>query len=221
MLYGLDALRRDNPWPERLHAEPFYLSLDGGGRHLVTSAIREHDVTLMIEVGSFLCGSTLQWLDASTDLTVIGVDPWDGNWGPYVRGMTDPAGLGRLATALDVEHLGELIEAHGNYAVALNNVRAYGDRFIPVRRFSPEALHYLHSRGVEPGLVYIDAFKEVDDLAAANQLFPNAVLCGDDWSWRDESGSLRMQDHVTNFATERGLEVQAIGATWILTSARF
>ena len=48
---GMPALRRDNPWPELPEdVEPFYLSLDGGGRSLITDLIRDHGVTLMLEV---------------------------------------------------------------------------------------------------------------------------------------------------------------------------
>ena len=90
IIAGMDALRRDNPWPELpAGVEPFYLSLDAGGRHLVIDVIREHGVTLMLEIGCFLCGSTRQWLDSSPDLEVIGVDPWDGNWSTYVRKKTE------------------------------------------------------------------------------------------------------------------------------------
>src|SRR4051812_47251273 len=93
---GLKALRRDNPWPEFGYGEhePFDLALDGGGRsgrEIIVEAIKAHSVELMVEVGSFLCGSALQWLRTSDKLTVIGVDPWDGNWAAYVELMAlDP-----------------------------------------------------------------------------------------------------------------------------------
>src|SRR5271165_1201220 len=88
MLLGLKALARDNPWPEFGYGEiePFFLALDGnghGGREIVLDIIREKNISLMVEVGCFLCGSTLQWLRAADKLTVIGVDPWDGSWAAY------------------------------------------------------------------------------------------------------------------------------------------
>lgn len=214
VVQGLGALRRDNPWPPALGADPFYLALDAGGRHLVTSVLPDNGV--MVEIGAFLGGSTRQWLDASPGLTVIAVDPWDGNWGPYVRGMAQSPWMARHVAGLDAEAVADLIEGHGNYAIALNNLRGYRDRVIPVRRFSPEALHYLHARGIRPDVIYIDAFKEVDDLTAAWELFPNAVICGDDWNWRDEQGVYRMQQHVTTFAEAHSLRVEADAATWLL-----
>lgn len=221
---GLKALLRDNPWPEFGYGEiePFMLALDGngrGGREIVIEVIREKQISLMVEVGCFLCGSTLQWLRASDELTVIGVDPWDGNWAGYIA-----------QTALDpirsrsVWHLSEAqiativanLRRHGNFAVAMNNVRLYKHRFYPVRRRSPEALKYLHLRQIVPELIYIDAGKHREDLDTAYELFPKAVLTGDDWLWPDETGVFRMQEHVKAFAAEHGFEVRSARQTWVL-----
>jgi hypothetical protein len=217
VIHGMEALRRDNPWPEPLlSVEPFYLSLDAGGRHLVTDLIQERGITLMLEVGSFLCGSAQQWLAASRELVVIGVDPWDGNWAPYMRKLAgqQDAMLGDLP---DPEGIADTIQRYGNYAVALNNMRDERDRFIPVRRRSPEAFHYLQKRGVKPQMVYIDAFKTDDDLWKAHEVFPDAILCGDDWTWRDDEGRFLMREHVESFVAENPFQVEAEGATWVLS----
>ena len=218
---GMEALRRDNPWPELpLSVEPFYLSLDsldGGGRHLITDLIREQRINLMLEIGCFLCGSTRQWLAASPDLVVIGVDPWDGNWSRYIREMAAEKDH-MLDELSDPMALADTVQRYGNYSLALNNVRDHRDRFIPVRRRSPEALRYLKARAIRPELVYIDAFKSDEDLWVAHELFPKAVLCGDDWTWQDEAGRYRMREHVEHFVDEKGFEVHAEGATWIVST---
>ena len=209
---GMDALRRDNPWPPLPRVEPFYLSLDAGGRHLVIDAIREHGVTLMLEIGCFLCGSTRQWLDSSPDLMVIGVDPWDGNWSTYLRQKAEE---GHPLFPEDPT-LADTIQRYGNYRIALNNVRDQRDRFVPVRQRSPEALHYLRRRGIQPQLIFIDAFKSDEDLWVSHDLFPRAILCGDDWNWADEGGRFPMRDNVERFADEQGFTIEAEGATWLL-----
>jgi hypothetical protein len=214
---GMAALRRDNPWPELPEGvEPFYVSLDGGGRHLVVDVLRQHDVTLMVEIGCFLCGSTRQWLEAKPDLTVIGVDPWDGNWSVHIR-MRAEEGNESMETLPDPQETADTLQRHGNFRLALNNIGDLRDRFVPVRQRSPEALHYLHRRGIEPQVIYIDAAKDEDELRVAHGLFPDAILCGDDWSWSDEHGRLRMQEHVERFAAEHGFSVEAFGATWVIT----
>jgi hypothetical protein len=225
ILHGLKALARDNPWPEFGYGEiePFYLALDGNGRsgrEIVTDLIRERNISLMVEIGCFLCGSTLQWLRASEKLTVIGVDPWDGNWAAYIALMAvDPVKSRSLWHLSDkqTEIIVDNLRRHGNFSVAMNNIRLYKPRFYPVRRRSPEALDYLHKRDIVPELIYIDAGKHRDDLDAAHALFPRALLCGDDWLWPDEKGVLRMQEHVKSFAADHAFEVRSLRQTWILS----
>jgi predicted O-methyltransferase YrrM len=221
---GLKPLRRDNPWPDFGYGEiePFYLPLDGGGRggrEIVLDVIKERKIELMVEIGCFLCGSTLQWLRASENLTVIGCDPWDSNWAAYIENMAQDPLRARTVYHLTDEQIATIvrnIRRHGNFQVAMNNVRLYSDRFIPVRRRSPEVLTYLHERGVEPQLIYIDADKKRDDLDIVQKLFPNAILCGDDWLWPDETGKMVMQEHVKDFAREHGYEVRSARQTWLL-----
>lgn len=218
---GLGALRRDNPWPEFEWGcvEPFYLSLDAGGRELVLQKLVRKKNPLMVEIGCFLCGSTQRWLNASAEVTLIGVDPWDFNWAPYVREIASTEHMKRhLDRIEDIDQLAADLKKFGNYVLALNNVRMFRDRFIPVRRRSPEALEYLKKRGIEPDLIYIDAFKEKIDVDVALDLFPNAVVCGDDWNWRNSDGEMQMQDNVLEVAKERGLSVVADRATWILSA---
>ncbi len=220
IIAGMDALRRDNPWPELpAGVEPFYLSLDGGGRHLVINLIREHGVTLMLEIGCFFCGSARQWLDSSPDLEVIGVDPWDFNFSTYVRQKAEE-GHPSFAALEDPFALADTIQRYGNYCLALNNIRDERDRFIPVRQRSPEALHYLQRRGIQPQLIYIDALKSDEDLWVAHDLFPRSILCGDDWNWPDENGRFRMREHVEHFADEKSFTIEAVGQTWILHTGR-
>ncbi|WP_422002140.1 methyltransferase domain-containing protein [Roseovarius mucosus] len=224
IMLGLEALRRDNPWPDfpwEDHA-PFKLALDAngdGGRDIVLREIIAKDVRLMVEVGCFLGGSALHWLTANPDLNLIGVDPWDGNWADYVLGMAHHPSM-----SLHVEHLSDtevkriarLLSDYGNFAVALNNLRDFRHRFYPVRRFSPEALYYLRRREIPVDMIYIDAFKHRADLDAAYALYPDAILCGDDWLWPDESGCFVMQEAIKEFARDHGFEIEAKRQTWVL-----
>lgn len=230
ILSGMNALRRDNPWPEFIYGEvePFFLPLDGGrraghewggGRELIIEVIRQHNIELMVEVGCFLCGSTLQWLRASEKLTVIGVDPWEGNWAAYVERLPlDPMQMRTVFHLTDREIATAVanLRRHGNFAIALNNVRLYKSRFIPIRQRSPEALTYLKERQIKPQMIYIDAGKHRNDLDAAFKLFPDAILTGDDWLWPDESGVMRMQENVKAFAAEHNFEIKSARQSWVL-----
>lgn len=223
-ILGLETLCRDNPLPEFPWGKhtPFHLALDAngdGGREIVLREIAEKDVRLMVEVGSFLGGSALHWLGAKSDLTLICVDPWGGNWADYVQSMLTDPNMGRHVehfSDAEVARIVALLREYGNYAVALNNLRAFRDRVIPFRLASPEALHYLARRDVRPDLIYIDAFKHRNDLDAAFTLFPDAILCGDDWLWPDETGRFVMQEAIKDFARDHGFEIEAKRQSWIL-----
>jgi len=115
---GLTPLQRDNPWPDFCYGEvePFTLALDGNGdagRELVVDIIREKRISLMVEIGCFLCGSTLQWLRASDDLTIIGVDPWDGNWAFYIEDIAAHPVMKR-----SVSHLSDADRRHRRQPLA-------------------------------------------------------------------------------------------------------
>lgn len=224
ILNGLKFLRRDNPWPEFPYGDyaPFNLPLDGGGRggrEILIDLIQQRDVKLMVEVGCFLCGSTLQWLNASKDLTIIGVDPWEGNWAAYIETMAVHPSQSRSVWHLSEEEIARVVtmlRQHGNFANAMNNVRLYKDRFIPVRRKAPDCFAYLKERQIEPDLIYIDAFKTREDLDAAYAQYPDAIIAGDDWLWPDENGVMVMQEHVKAFAKDHGFEVEDKRQTWIV-----
>ena len=221
---GLESLRRDNPWPDFEYGaiKPFHLSLDGNGqagREIVEKVILENDVKTMVEIGVFLGGSSRQWLNTKEDLIVIGVDPWNHNWGDYIEDTSKDPVQSRSFSAFTEDEITEIasdIRTYGNYQVCLNNMWAYKDRFIPVRRFSPEALSYLKERQIKVDLIYIDAFKRSIDLETAHELFPDAILCGDDWLWPDVNGKFVMQDIVKNFAAAQGFEVESNRQSWVL-----
>lgn len=216
---GWDALERDNPWPEFDWGliKPFTLSLDAGGRHLTTDVIKNRPDGILVEIGVFLGGSTTQWLESSDRIRIIGVDPWDGNWAPYISNMAAKQNSSRhLPQNRSVKEIIEDLKTYGNFCIALNNLRHYKGRFVPVRQRSPDALAYLKRRNIKPDIIYIDAMKTYEDLIGANKTFPEAVICGDDWNWPNEKGEFQMQEHVKRFAQSNGFKIEADKATWLL-----
>jgi len=75
---NLRVIRDRYPWPDiPTSIQPYIVSLDGGGRHLVDSLIEKDAVRMILEIGSFLGGSTHRWLACSPYHQVIAVDPWN------------------------------------------------------------------------------------------------------------------------------------------------
>jgi hypothetical protein len=214
----LQALRSMNPWPDicDLDGQPSYVwSLDGGGRHLIVDLIRQRQPKVLLEVGVFLSGSALRWLENSPEgMTLIAADIWDHhveNW--VFRMALEPA-----SWIVDMEPVSALqasLKKYGIYKVALHNLRDFRDRVIPLR-MPVSALYGYVKTFIEPEIIYIDANKERQDYVLAHKTFPSSILCGDDWEWQDAKGEYAVRTFVREVAEARNCEVVAERATWVL-----
>jgi hypothetical protein len=218
----LQILRNLHPWPDvsGLDGQPSYIwSLDGGGRHLIVQLIREWRPKIFLEVGVFLGGSSLQWLQNSdSDMTLLAADTWNHiaeNW-VFTMASKPAPWIADLEPLLAVQRP---IKEYGIYKVALHNLRKFRDRVIPLRMRVAEVYAYL-KRFVEPDIIYIDAGKERQDYFLAHEIFPNSILCGDDWEWQDSNGEFAVRPFVHELAEARHCEVVAEHATWILKPLR-
>lgn len=195
--------------------KPFYWCLDGGGKELIKTTIINENISVMVEVGVFFGGSTKQWMDTSSDLVVIGIDPFPklvnylkNNIHIYKKHID----FGKL----DYESLiNQLSEPNGTYFSVLSNLQEYQDRFIPIKGTSPEKLYELYDLGIEPELIYIDSDKKMDELEVCHKLFPNCIISGDDWTWHKEEG-FPIRKPIQIFADKYNYEVISCRATWLL-----
>jgi hypothetical protein len=211
-----DGVRERFPWPEVPDdIEAWVANMDGGGRSLIDPLLDRYQVDTMLEIGSFLGGSTLRWLSCSPRLELVAVDPWnypsvgdfvssEEGWFPWRK--PDP---------LIVQQLNK---PEGFYHTFLANLSIYRDRLVPVRG-GEERLEELHALGLRPRVIYIDAHKERKELDICRRLWPKATLTGDDYWWRDGTG-YPMQRHVKAFAREHGLRVLHRRHTWVLGRTR-
>lgn len=118
---SLARLKEMYPWPAtRPAVSPIDWAMDGGGRSLVTDAIRKHNLKVILEVGVFLGGSLRTWLEASPDVVVLAVDPWEGTWGGVARRFGHP------------EYAEQLDRDNGPYESFLSSLWEYRDRVIPI-----------------------------------------------------------------------------------------
>ena len=153
------------PFPPLPAGETFLPPEPPNGRDLIEDLIRERQLSVLLEIGSFLGGSTLRWLRASPDLVVVAVDPWQDGW----RATTSPvAGYPDQRDGLNA--------SNGLFEMFLRNVLPFAERVVPVRAASPMVLDELARLGLRPDLVFIDAAKLTGDLVTASELWPEAIL---------------------------------------------
>ncbi|MEM6820971.1 MAG: hypothetical protein AAF558_03360 [Verrucomicrobiota bacterium] len=211
-------LRARYPVPNTRSIGSYYFSLDGGGRKLVTDAILNQNIDLMIEIGGFLCGSTRQWLESNPKVKVICIDPWTANFAAILeRYDGNPVFEPCFSKITDRAAFIASVKENGPFASAIANCRGFEDRFIPVKAKSPDVLTELHGIGVVPGLIYFDSDKLLDDLEVALELFPDAVLSGDDWTWGADQG-FPVQKAVRSFCQKYGFKFESDRATWVINS---
>jgi hypothetical protein len=212
----LQKLMTEFPTPKTPDVTPYRFSLDGGGRDMLQDYFREHDIKLVAELGCFLCGSVLQWLEAKPDLCVIGIDPWDGRWHEIIERYVgnkvfDPCFINIEDKDVFIASLRE----HGAYLSSMANIQEYRNRFIPIIGKSPEKLHFLKEYGVEPDFIYFDNDKGLSDLDVALDLWPDAHLGGDDWTWGKDQG-LPVQKAVKEFCERHSFSFEAKRASWLI-----
>jgi methyltransferase family protein len=205
---SLGRVRERFPFPAPPSGEAVLPPEPPNGRDLIEDLIRRRQVSVLLEIGSFLGGSTLRWLRASPDLAVVAVDPWQDGWaGDYLAGRGYP------------DQRDGLNAANGLFEMFLRNVLPFAGRVVPVRAASPMVLDELARLGLRVDLVFIDAAKLTGDLVTASELWPDAILTGDDWSFDGDDSTSPMRDVVLRFAQQRGLEVVRKSETWVITGA--
>lgn len=153
---------------------------------------------LIVEVGLWTGRSTRFLAGLAPQATVIAIDHWQGN----ERQKADP----ELA-----EFLPQLHETF------LSECWNYRDQIIPVKADSVEGLQRVAESGLQADLVYIDADHSYEsvlkDVSTALDLFPRAILVGDDLDWEG------VRKAVETVAAERGIAFEEFGTGWRMLRA--
>lgn len=197
-----------NPWPDERPDAP---AVDWGwgveGAELLRDLV-DPGARVILEIGSLLGGSARFWAAHCPEARVLCVDPWID-----------------VADAADrpfLEHVPELVDVvvgrvDGLYQVFLASNWDHRDRITPLRGFSPDRLASVHAAGVQPDVVYVDGshvYEDViADLSTARALFPEALLCGDDYDWPAVAAA------VDYLVANRGDRLRRSGNTFAIEQA--
>ena len=204
---SLRKVRERYPWPRDCPSlAPIPWSMDYGGRRLITDLLTQRDVKVVLEIGSFVGGSARQWLNASPAAVVICIDPWSDVVGERPHLDSHPVGSAFSR---------QLRMPEGLFQSFLASMWDVKDRVIPVRGRSEEKLPQLAALGLKPELIYIDADKQGGEIALCDELFPDALISGDDWNWCD-GYSFSVRAPAQRSARDRKRVLKNFGNTWLI-----
>ena len=184
------------PWP----AEPPAVPADphgwccAGHREILQDRLGP-DTQVVVELGSWLGQSARLLLELAPKATVICVDHW--------KGSSEMGNMMQAQTRLPTLELTWLV-----------NQWPWKDRAIPVKADTLEGLRLVHEHGIRPDLVFVDAEHTYEAVSAElhliEQLFPQALVHGDDWYLPD------VKLAVSTAAARRHLTIRTVENAWSL-----
>ena len=166
----MEKIKQHYAWPSE---KPHVLPNEHGWFHnpekvKALESLIKPNMNILCEIGSWLGQSTRVLLNAQPTAYVLSIDHWEGS---SEHNITQFPFLPVL------------------YETFLVNCWEYRDRLIPIKANSIDGLQIIAKYNIKPDLILIDAshkYQDVlKDLETAYQLFPNAIICGDDYSWME------------------------------------
>jgi len=168
---SIESLRKKYQWPmEKPNVPPKYSKgntpegwCHGNNVNMFKTLVNEN-TKVIIDAGSWLGLSAWHFLNLAPNATVICLDTWQGS----------------------VEHKKNAI-LPVLYETFLVNMWQYKNRIIPVKADGSNGLAELYDHSIKPDLVYIDMAHDkgsvIRDIYNAWTRFPDAQICGDDYTW--------------------------------------
>ncbi len=192
-------------WPQYNQLKPYLHGWFRPGNLALLSRLLPTNAQCVIELGAWLGRSTKYLCERCPDALIFSVDLWSNDYfetdSHYDK--ADP-------------EFSKILHNHSIYDQFLSNLSSHGltddgKGLVPMKMDSTEALRIIHNLGANPDLIYIDASHHYDfvvkDIKMCLDLFPNAVLVGDDWDNED----VRLA--VEHVAHERKLSIYVQGKT--------
>lgn len=142
------------------------------------------EMKLVVDGGSWKGLSAYLMMEYAPNATIVCIDNWTG----------DP-----IIAKLNSDDLPTLYET---FCVNMWDVR---DRIVPVRQDSLAGLKTLKEFQIVPDLIYVDWEHSADsverDVSLALDLFPDSIICGDDWNWQ------AVRDGLDRVCDAKGIEL--------------
>lgn len=199
---------------------PFLFRMEGGGKHLIDKEIRTIVATngkcKILEVGLFLGSSAYHWLEEHDKVELVGIDLFARNESVFDYYLKE-----NIAWAVsqfeqtDKEAFIHSYKENGQELTFFKNLAGFKDRIHIYRGNFMKVGEEIKADHPDIDLVFLDADKSRAMINLAYQLFPTALLCGDDWNWGEAQG-FPMQSAVKAFCEENNMKWGSVAATWLV-----
>ena len=193
-------------WPEEKPKVKPHMHgwLAEGNKRQLRQLIRKHRPHTIIEVGSWY-GMSAMFFAKESKAKIVCIDMWDEQ---FIKTMWENRGKNYK------DHV-PFIDQYPLYETFLVNLWAHRQRLTPIKGDSVNGLKAASELIGSDGsrvLVYIDAGHEYEnvlaDIKEATQLFPKAIICGDDWKWPE------VQKAVQDYARENKRQITSYQNFW-------
>lgn len=192
---SLAELKKAYPWivPKIPEPIPFVKRERHGFQHIL-SLLEKTQNPIILELGSEFGSSAITFIQKLQNPTVICLDKWS------VRTYKTPLLWKKLS-----KYTGS--RQYGTWSIFAHQCFSYRDQIIPIRGDRLKGMQIVSKFEVKPDLVYVDCihlYEQVtEDLELANNLFPQAILCGDDLNIKK---GLPVKRAVTDFCENHGFK---------------
>jgi len=177
-----------------------------GNRTVLNHLIDELNPKFILEMGSWTgAGSTNFILNKAPNSHLVCIDHWGSDLNMY--------NLQKAWTPTDEE----LSRLKNLWETFLMNTWEHKTHLTPIRKKTVEALEFLKPLDIPFDLIYIDAHHDYEsvlhDISVSGEIWPNAVICGDDYRWPD--GGVAKAVH--EYADKNNLIVNGVDQCWFYT----
>lgn len=186
----------------------------GRGKSIIVEAIIKNNLHNLLEIGSFLGSSIDFWFNSCPEIKIVSVDPLKGGWaGNHLRKLryNDSCLL-----SLDDKEIEYLNSEEGLYQTFLRNMLMYRNSLVLIRKESEAAITELKSFEYKPDIIFLDADKKYTTLEFLYNSFPDSILCGDDYRWKNPNNVIIMRDNVSKLANKYNKSVCFYLDTWMI-----
>lgn len=145
--------------------------------------VKRDDINVVLELGSWYGSGSAKFMCENTNnldaFKLYCVDFWDG------ERILDKNVRENIHSKEAIRN----VKKHPLYETFIVNLWQYQENVYPLKMSSQQGLEKVYNTGIKPDMIWIDAshyYEDVkEDIEKSLQLFPDALLCGDDYTQHD------------------------------------